>query len=332
MATGSVLVRAAMFESLGDVVSSAIMSITQSKVSDTRDMHQYPAGKQRLVPLGVLFFCAFMCSAMSSMAIDALSALASNDGASEDSEGGAALRRLFEEKPEFQKVVGDKADQIIAEYGGGDGSSFVDSTSVCLLMACVAVKISLFLFCKYVMSVKKSEIVNALATDHFNDTLSNSLVIGVMIFLAHADKTGNKSPWLLKVDPGCSLLLSLWILYGWIDNSLAQLKALSDRRAEDANVKTIAEAVVKVLKGSHLELKGADVHYAGEGLRVRLDLRPFGGSKASKEIAELLQAVDAAVRESHEDIVEVDHQIRVESAPAASPDSFAWVSEYSSKV
>jgi len=73
--SGSGLVRAAMFESLGDVVSSGIMTLTQWRVADDSDRHLYPAGKQRLTPIGILVFCAFMTSQMVSMAIESVSSL-----------------------------------------------------------------------------------------------------------------------------------------------------------------------------------------------------------------------------------------------------------------
>merc|ERR1719204_595728 len=98
-ATGSAMVRTSMFDSFGDVVSSAIMAVTQWQMSNAKDAHRYPMGKARFAPLGVLFFCAFMCSSMSSMAIDSMQTLIAteeDDTAAADAAAGA-VRQLFED-------------------------------------------------------------------------------------------------------------------------------------------------------------------------------------------------------------------------------------------
>ena len=68
--SGSELIKASVFESLGDVMSSAILAVTQMRVRDTTDMHLYPTGKKRFTPLGILFFSAFAVSTMISLIIE----------------------------------------------------------------------------------------------------------------------------------------------------------------------------------------------------------------------------------------------------------------------
>ena len=71
----STLVRASMFESVGDVLSSTIMAVTRSKVADSRDSHNYPTGKRRLTPLGILFFAAFATSTFANLAMESVQKL-----------------------------------------------------------------------------------------------------------------------------------------------------------------------------------------------------------------------------------------------------------------
>ena len=68
--SGSELIKASVFESLGDVMSSAILAVTQMRVRDQSDMHLYPTGKKRFTPLGILFFSAFAVSTMISLIIE----------------------------------------------------------------------------------------------------------------------------------------------------------------------------------------------------------------------------------------------------------------------
>jgi len=311
VATGSVLVRTSMFDSIGDVFSSAIMAVTQWQMSNSRDAHRYPMGKARFAPLGVLFFCAFMCSSMSSMAIDSVQTLIATeeeDTAAADA-ATAAVRRLFEDRPRLRWAYGPgrSVETLAAEYGsqfgGGDAGEDTDMTLSARLMAlCVVVKLLLWLYCKAVGRVQNSEIVKALSADHRNDTITNAVVIGAMYLVTFLQQAGYGGPLLGKVDPAVSLLLSVWIVYGWITNACDQLKVLSDRRADtdDVDAEAIRQAASGALEGLPLELRSTDVYHAGEGFRVRLELCPANGSTGAQEerLAGALSKVRSAAREA----------------------------------
>eukprot|EP00418_Pyrodinium_bahamense_P070138 CAMPEP_0179090574 /NCGR_PEP_ID=MMETSP0796-20121207/41329_1 /TAXON_ID=73915 /ORGANISM="Pyrodinium bahamense, Strain pbaha01" /LENGTH=397 /DNA_ID=CAMNT_0020788147 /DNA_START=38 /DNA_END=1229 /DNA_ORIENTATION=+ len=325
LATGSVLVRASMFDSLGDVFSSFIMAVTQWKVNDHRDMHRYPMGKGRFAPLGVLFFCAFMCSTMLSMALDSVQALFTDDS-EETAQVEAAM--AGEENRLHWGYGPDFVEAMIAQYaaGGDDEGASVDTLSTVLLGICVLVKIALYVWCRYVESRRSSEIVGALASDHRNDTLSNSMVIGTMVFLARAQSSNWNGPWLAKVDPAVSFLLSLWIIYGWVKNALEQFAVLSDQRVEDVDVEAIDQAVQGALQGSPLLFDRTEVYHAGDGYRVHLKLHPAPANAESTRMASLFDNVEGAVRSASSDVRHVDVHLRSQGPHKA--DSFAWVKEY----
>lgn len=335
LATGSILVRASMFDSLGDVFSSLIMALTQWKVNDHRDMHRYPMGKGRFAPLGVLFFCAFMCSTMLTMALDSFQSLLQD---SQEDSVNAALRRLLADEPHLRwsympfwsgRLGTRRVEKIIAQYGSGDddeGGS-IDVLSTALMGVCVVVKVLLYVFCRHVWRKRNSEIVAALAADHRNDTISNTLVITTMVVLSACQGTSLDGPWLAKADPAVSLLLSIWIIHGWITNAMEQFRILSDHRAEDADVEAINQAVEAALQGSSLQFQGTEteVYHVGDGCRVQLKLYPTAADAESQHMASLFDKVEDAVRGSHSDVQQVDVHLRHHEK---NQESFSWVKEY----
>jgi len=343
LATGSVLVRASMFDSLGDVFSSLIMALTQWKVNDTRDMHAYPLGKGRFVPLGVLFFCAFMCSTMLSMAVDALQCLISSEedgapaGPDVQAAVGSAMHDLFKQHPRLRLAswpTGSEA--LIAQYAAaaadagssGEDSAVpdIDTLSTSILCLCVATKIVLFFWCRYVCSKKSSEIVAALKADHFNDTFTNSMVIATMLLLHYASGSEYGGTWLTKVDPAVSLILSLWIVKGWVENAMEQFSVLSDQRAEEGDLEAIQQATQKALEGSPLQLQCADIIRVGDSAqRVQIELRPNEASAESEKVAALITKVEGSVRSASSDVSIVDVRLR---SVTHTNDSNDWVNEY----
>lgn len=306
----------------------------------------------RFSALGVFFFCAFMFSTMSSMAMDAVQALFTSD-----EEGGLsmapelrpselALRHLFDEKRRLRWVYRPaEIEAMIAHYGRRhhpshhpSSGSFEEeeeeftlvSLSTVLLSICVLVKVLLFTFCRRVQRRTGSEIVDALALDHRNDTLSNSTVIFTMVLVGLVQGSAWDGDWLAKVDPLVSLLLSLWIIHGWISNALDQFKVLSDQRSDETDLEAINEAVQSTLKGTPLEFMGSDVYNIGDGVLARLELQPAPGAVGCERVAACVEALDVAVRAANSDVRQIDVHVRPRSAEAASKESFSWVQEYKS--
>lgn len=328
MLSRSNLVRASMFESLGDVLSSFIMAVTQWKVADERDRHLYPVGKRRLTPLGILFFSAFAVSTMSSMAIDSMQVLASEPEHAGDS-ASVALRRLFEEKPTLRNGLGqDQVDNIIAQYGADDADESSSlHTPVLLLATCIAIKGVLLVWCSYVAVQTGSDISKTLAQDHRNDVISNFMVVLIMVLLDLLRSRGCDWSWLDKIDPASSLLLALWIIYGWLKTALEQITVLSNRRADTETVEVVTAAARKHLEDGPLQLTFADLYHIGEGYEARLQVcvRP-GKNLSADQIAAALDMLEAAVRGADHEVYEVHAKLRHSEQNGA---DFSWAAQYS---
>lgn len=323
LATGSVLVRASMFDSIGDVFSSAIMWITQWKMSDNSDAHRYPVGKWRFAPLGVLFFCAFMCSTMSSIALDSAQSLFAQKeyhfDPNSDGPGAQALRRLCDKQPELRAEFGI-ADPLAEECASGD---FVPHV---LLGVCVVAKFALYIFCR-MAGRGGSEIVKALGDDHRNDTATNLLVTCSSIFISSMEGSEYDTPLMRKLDPALSLLMSLYITYGWVNNALEQIKVLSDARAEDLEIEAVRATARNVVKDKPLELCVADVYHMGEGYRVRLEISPTHETSEYTHVVALMEAVEAAVLSEMDEVKHVDVVLRLRQEQRKSS-LYSWVSAY----
>jgi len=137
----------------------------------------------------------------------------------------------------------------------------------------------------------------------------------VSAFIARAQASGKDWPWLEKVDPAASLLLSIWIVYGWATNALEQVHLLSDRRSEDIDDAVVSEAASRALQGQPVRVVHADVYHVGEGCRARLVLCPEPGQSAADHIAKLasaLQNMEGAVRDAATGIADVETYFRAE--------------------
>eukprot|EP00928_Gymnodinium_smaydae_P083394 TRINITY_DN66633_c0_g1_i1.p1 TRINITY_DN66633_c0_g1~~TRINITY_DN66633_c0_g1_i1.p1 ORF type:complete len:385 (-),score=46.74 TRINITY_DN66633_c0_g1_i1:212-1366(-) len=347
----SSLLRAAMFDSLGDVVSNAIMALTHQQVANVRNQHLYPVGKARLGPLGVLFFSAFICSSMLGIALDNLQKLLGPveadqvDAAAVGAE--QALRWLFRERPRLRWACGfGGADEAIRQYSVRQGNVTdvvaggvyemecpADTYVVYLLVACVGIKFVLAVLTRWARRWCDSEIMRALYNDHFNDVFAQSVIVPIMKLPALATKAGVADRWVRMIEPVCGILISFFILRSWAVTAVDQLALLSDRRTENTDVQAIGQAATRALRGTSLRVRGVDVYHAGEALRVRVDVQPSCTEHgASDELAFALADLEHAVREANPGVAVVDTQLRPAEFLARKGDNYAWVAEYSPKV
>lgn len=337
--SGSALIRAAMFESMGDVISSAIMAVTQWKVADTTDRHLYPAGKHRLTPLGILFFCAFMTSAMASVAIEALSSLFAPE--EEPPEGpGNVLKRALEEHPHLRgSLLPQQVDDIVSSYSASDEDE--SGQSVVLIMLClgVAAKCICFIWCTSASS-RGSEIAKTLRMDHGNDIISNSMIALIMVILQMCEVRGFHNWWLPKIDPAASFILSIWTIYGWLKEALEQVKALSNHRVEEEELTAVISVANEHLKSGPLELCHVAAYHCGEAFEARLDVSLRAGvNLGADEVAAAMAALEQAVRDADCGVCEAHAKLRrarsqsrggTASTKAPSPsEDMSWVAGYS---
>ena len=196
--TLSLSVLAALVDSILYVVSQWILSYTDQTSSKTRSSAHYPAGASRLEPLGVLSCAALM--------------------------GFASFGVL---KEAFENL-----------YNGVEhGSIIIDDNwgSFWSMAIVVFVKIGLWALCTKVGTVKQASdgetqtwlvdsTMEALAQDHWNDCLSNTVASIALLctFL-------NEKLWLL--DPLGAIIISMYIIRSWYNTGKEQIEQLTGKAA-----------------------------------------------------------------------------------------------------
>jgi len=320
--SGSELIKASIFESLGDVMSSAILAVTQMKVRDDRDMHLYPRGKGRFTPLGILFFSAFAVSTMIGLVIENLEKLF---GSTDEEERRDLLRKLFEEQPRLRFGMRDEAvEKLISSYGEEE-SGGMEGALVALLVACIIIKGGLLVFCLYAARRGESEIARTVAMDHRNDILGNTLVLVIVGGTVWCHNRGKGGEWLEKVDPSSSLLLALYVLTCWLQTAADQLRMLSDRRAEEEHAQAVVDFASGRIANSGLHLVEASTYHVGEGYAAKLELMPDGTAQTPSQVAQILDTLEKDMLGSHLQVMEVHARLRPKEGATG---DMAWTAQY----
>jgi cation diffusion facilitator family transporter len=189
--------------SLVHVVSNFTLYFA-AKNSVQKEKYSYPVGKSRLEPLGIVVFSAIM-----------------------------GMVSTF--------VIGESIKSIITGYseGSSETSIKVSVLSFGMIGAVLVVKFFLYLYCKFV--IKKIKRVSgttdisleALCQDHLNDviTISFSIIIAVIA-------TRFESMWVL--DPIGALILSLFILVGWVYRGKDHIDLLVGKSASPEVIGSLA--------------------------------------------------------------------------------------------
>jgi cation diffusion facilitator family transporter len=211
--TLSLSVLAALTDSLLDVVSQIVLNYTERHSSKSRSSALYPAGAARLEPLGVLTCAALM---------------------------GMASFEILKESMESIWIHGSSTMNIIDDDNV--------SSSVYGMLGIVFVKLGLYFLCHYAIpyqthsnsiytstsgaSVSKQSLkvsdptLEALAQDHWNDALSNS-VAAIALFAAYL------APDLWFLDPIGAIMISIYIIYSWYETGKEQIEQLTGKSAPD---------------------------------------------------------------------------------------------------
>lgn len=207
--TLSLSVLAALLDSVLDVVSQLVLNYTERHSSMSRSSAFYPAGASHLEPIGVLTCAALMGMASFEVLKESFTTLLFNNSS------------LTEE---------------------GTFLSFWSMTAI------VVVKLLLLLLCnkaantKSVMSQSSAKAVvqladptlEALAQDHWNDALSNTIAAIALLFAM-------KSPSLWFLDPVGAILISLYIIHSWYITGREQIEHLTGKAAPEDFIEELME-------------------------------------------------------------------------------------------
>jgi cation diffusion facilitator family transporter len=262
--TLSLSVLAALLDSVLDVVSQIVLNYTEKHSSMSRSSAFYPAGASRLEPIGVLTCAALM--------------------------GMASFEVL---KESFESLVYHK-------------SSLADGENVSLfsfwsMLAIVLVKLALLWLCNsaankktlYSSTMGSSRAVvqladptlEALAQDHWNDALSNSVAAAALLCAL-------RSPSLWFLDPVGAVIISLYIIYSWYVTGREQIEHLTGKAAPAEFLEELREIAMSFDDRMHLDICRA-YHF---------------GPKFLVEI-EMVMPKDTLLFESHDLGMELQYEI-----------------------
>lgn len=156
-----------------------------------------------------------------------------------------------------------------------------------LMGATVALKFGLFMMCRAIAANSDLSMVSALATDHINDSLTNTVaLVGAGLAKNYPD-----------ADPAGAIVIGLYIMYSWYKEGIENIKNLAGQTASPAMIKQLTYIamhhdrrvqLVDTVRAIHLgtnvlvevdvvlppEMALHEAHDIGESLQHRLELLP----------------------------------------------------------
>eukprot|EP00977_Amphora_coffeiformis_P020607 scaffold8374_cov175-Amphora_coffeaeformis.AAC.46 len=212
--TLSLSVLAALLDSVLDVVSQIVLNYTEKHSSLSRSSAQFPAGAARLEPIGVL-----TCAALMGMA-------------------------SFE-------VLKESFETIVYHNSSVDIGDMISLSSFWSMLAIVFVKLALLLLCNKAANKKTlysqsytgsaravvqlaDPTLEALAQDHRNDALSNSVAAVALLCVLRS-----QSLWF--VDPVGAILISFYIINSWYVTGREQIEHLTGKAAPEEFIEELME-------------------------------------------------------------------------------------------
>eukprot|EP01032_Pedospumella_encystans_P012246 gene12246-14181_t len=243
--SSSKAVTAAMVDSIVDLLSQAILSLSDSYIASHSP--DYPVGRSRLEALSVIA-CAFIMS-MASVEVMQYSAVDLYNG-----------------------IYGD--------------IPVIDLTTVMYVILGVGIvlKFVLWVYCLRLNKTLKSDTVTALAEDHFNDVLSNTAALITASIAFHTPY------WWM--DPLGAILISLVIIYRWVDIINEQVKKIVGHTAPQDYIEMIEGMALD--HDHRLTVDVTRVYHFGARYNVEMEIVLPG---------------DMTVRESHDIALELQHKI-----------------------
>mmetsp|Transcript_44164 Transcript_44164/g.138734 ORF Transcript_44164/g.138734 Transcript_44164/m.138734 type:complete len:331 (-) Transcript_44164:204-1196(-) len=260
-----------MVDSLLDLLSQVVIFWADRLSSQGIDA-KFPAGRRRLEPIGVIICAALM--------------------------GMAAL-----------EVLRQAVETIYAHtLGSAEGEPPTPNVSLAanaIVGAAIAIKAVLFVWCIGIAIEAKSHSVAAVAQDHFNDVLSNSVALAAAV-LPSLHKGGD----LWWIDPAGAVIISLYIIYSWVDTGREQVEMIVGKAAEPEFLESI-----RIMTENHHSTLLCDIirayHFGPKFLvEVEVVLPETTPLRRSHDIGMELQWKIEALDEVERAFVHIDYQTR----------------------
>lgn len=258
-------IAAALVDSAVDLISQKVLSSAESRVQEHDE--NYPIGRSRLEALGVLGCAAVMV--MASVEVVQFSVLDLYNGF------------FFED---------------INILSGG-------MNMFGILVLGTVLKLLLYFYCTHVNMSAKLDTLDALAEDHLNDVMSNSMAVATAV--AALKYT---SVW--YIDPVGAIVISSIIIYRWIDVINEQVRKIVGHTAprefvEDMN--KLAEA-----HDPRISVDVTRAYHFGSAFNVEMEII-LPGAMSVRESHDIALALQHRIEESHEverAFVHVDYAYR----------------------
>lgn len=203
----------------------------------------------------------------------------------------------------FASVMGTAALQLVTTAVEAiiqrKASLSLAPLTLVILIAVIAIKLALFLWCRIVG--RKSSMVEALATDHITDVLTNSVGTGCALVAFYQRK-------LVWFDGVGALLLAFWILRTWASKGYQQLILMSGRAAPASFVQLITHMAYNHSKYATVDTVRA--YHVGTTCIVEVDIMlprdmPL---QVAHDIGEKLQFKIEALDEVERAYVHLDYE------------------------
>ena len=217
--TMSLSVLAALLDSVLDVVSQVVLNYTEKHSSMQRSSAHYPAGAARLEPIGVLTCAALMGMASFEVLKDSFTTLVYRTGTLEDL---TYQQEIFS----FWSMVAIVVVKILLLLLCQKASY---KRSLCTSNASTSNNTA-----NTVGTVVGDSTMEALAQDHYNDALSNTVAAVALLCAMYSSD-------LWFVDPVGAILISIYIIYSWYHTGKEQIEHLTGKVAPEEFIEELME-------------------------------------------------------------------------------------------
>jgi cation diffusion facilitator family transporter len=223
--TLSLSVLAALLDSVLDVVSQLVLNYTEQHSSMQRSSAHYPAGASRLEPIGVLTCAALMGMASFEVLRESITSLIYHKESlaaaiASDSVGSGvslvsfwSMLAIVVTKLALLWLCNKAANKKLVTPNGSR-AGFVDSTRAVVRLA--------------------DPTLEALAQDHWNDSLSNTIAAVALLFAL-------REPRFWYLDPVGAILISFYIIHSWFMTGKDQIEQLTGKSAPEDFIEELME-------------------------------------------------------------------------------------------
>jgi len=159
------------------------------------------------------------------------------------------------------EVILSASEVIKGAIETGTTDLTIEANMIIVMASTIVIKFFLWLYCRQVQD--KSDIIKALAEDHFNDVITN---VGALVAGIVASKV-SKAWWL---DPATAIFLSLYIIWRWSFQVADQIGKLVGKIAPDDTISEVRDICSK--HHESMEVDALRVYHFGSRFNVEVEV------------------------------------------------------------